>query len=398
MTWRTAIETNDTSGFQLFQTAYIDANGNIESFTSGTNRVDKYISNDYLSLKYILNVPNNYFYTFRSSSNTDFYKSKDGITYTEVTSDGNLDFAHEYLGKIGSRIYVTGFTGGSPKVFYSDDEGTTWSSFNATNYTNSRFVISNNGSAIYLAKYIGLLFKVTGTTWTQLSQPSSFNLTSVCHDGTRLIITGFNSSTYQREIHYSTNDGSSWTLTSDNIDPDQYIPSDLKYYNGEYYLLTFDSFGYVNEIFKSSSITSPSWTSIVGNIGLANNPDGKILAIISPTKILTSESETGGVDAFHSTRLYYWNGTNINQIYRYDDGTTTIDFADNSTSLTKVAYNSTKNVLLLCAAEYLNLDAYLFAIDLNLTEISNIGDGNSTGKTVLRDTSTVYNDSYFVGA
>jgi len=395
MSWREAVETSDTSGFQLFQTAYIDANGNIESFSSGTNRVDKYISNDYLSLKYVLNVPYSYYYAFRSAVTNDWYKSKSGSSYDMVTKTAFVP--SEYLGKIGNRIYVTGYDAPTWKIFYSDDEGTTWSSFASTGLTLARIIVANTGTDIFVAEYDGQLFKINGTTWTQITIPTSLVLTTVCWDGTRLIIGGIDGNTYVREIHYSTNGGSSWTqVGTDNLDESIYYISDVKYKDGVYYAIMCDTS--TNFIYTCTDITNPTWSSVTGAFGYNSNPDGKILAIIAPDKILTSILETSGTYVYHSARLYYWNGTNNLQLSTYDDGAISVTFAEDLASLTKTAYNESQNKLLLSIGNISNGDAYLFLIDLNAINMTDLGSGTPTGKTVIRDNGTVYSDSYFVGA
>lgn len=393
--WRNSSETPPTSSFSLFQTAYVDANGNIESFTSGTTEVKKYISNDFTSLYYYRNVPYNYFYSFRSAVVNDWYKSKNSTTYDTVTRTAFVP--SDYLGKIGNRMYVTGYDAPTWKIFYSDDEGTTWSSFASTGLTLARIIVANTGTDIFVAEYDGQLFKLNGTSWTQITLPTSLVLTTVCWDGTRLIIGGIDGNTYVREIHYSTNGGTSWTqVGTDNLDESIYYISDVKYKDGVYYAIMCDTS--TNFIYTCTDITNPTWSSVTGAFGYNSNPDGKILAIVAPNKILTSILETSGTYVYHSARLYYWNGTNNLQLSTYDDGTISVTFAEDLASLTKTAYNETQNKLLLSIGNYDNGDGYLFALDLNIMDLDDLSSGTPNGKTVLMDNSTVYSDSYFVGA
>jgi hypothetical protein len=165
MSWRTATTTLDTSGMYKFQSAWVDTNGRIISFTSGDNLVEKYIANNSLSVAYkkILPPPTFEMFMFDPSYNNNYY-STDGLTWTAVADLNNSPtltphFFNGYwwAGAHDSKVYkssdkinwtaASGVLSGLPAIRYFRSFGNT--NIIGFSYDYTQYAYSNDGGSTW---------------------------------------------------------------------------------------------------------------------------------------------------------------------------------------------------------------------------------------------------------
>lgn len=139
--WRTATATASISGSSLFQTAWTNSQGEIQSFDGslGDRKVQKYFNPATLSVMYKLILPGVIGYT----SNT-ILASDDGVTYTSYTA--NLDYFLTNIKKANNGRYFSyayKAAWGDYYLAYSDDK-TNWTNV----HSSAKFIFDARGSTI----------------------------------------------------------------------------------------------------------------------------------------------------------------------------------------------------------------------------------------------------------
>lgn len=177
MNFRDATTTFDTSGYSLFQTAYTDNNGRIVSFTSGENRVDKYIANNRLSVGY-KKTPSP-FALLTSHTYNKVYKTSDALVYTDTSSTGigSFDFLSRGCYYSGN-WYLTGKNGSSAwRLFKSNGATpTSWTEVNSN--VDSVSIPRVLGSNLYLFNRATneIQRSTNGTSWSAVTGEYAYGM------------------------------------------------------------------------------------------------------------------------------------------------------------------------------------------------------------------------------
>ena len=194
-------ENVDTTGYKKFQTAYTDANGRIEGFTSGTNKIEKWISNDYTSMIYSKIVPILYSMGYQEFSSLTTVNlrteaapdTNSGTTYSLPVSN-NIKEAF----RLSDTEVLVQLGDGSTR--YSSDNGATFGA--ALGSATSGLLCPHNGT-VYWAfgndlKYFNMTSKtvstvsgvfsgsIAGTGWTHYWSYLDGATLNLVSDGTNL--------------------------------------------------------------------------------------------------------------------------------------------------------------------------------------------------------------------
>jgi hypothetical protein len=222
MSFRTASTTYVTSGAQhLVQSAYVDTNNRITSFTVGDTKVEKWLKNDYSAVGY-LKIPGFIMLGLNANSNA-FYKSTDGANFTVTTSTGfasNSNFGANGI-FFKNAWYVIGYTG-SYVLYKSTDNGANWSSVLTVNATTKFFATS---TALFAYSQLNAIFKRTtdGTTWADVATLSSatgmtlFGNTIVASQGYNLVSSTDDGVTFGSPYYPSPVNVLGYSIISQNI-------------------------------------------------------------------------------------------------------------------------------------------------------------------------------------
>jgi hypothetical protein len=169
---------------------------------------------------------NNNIFIASPESGDQFYKSSDGINWSEF----RLPFASGYysystIGEGNGKFLAFSEYGGSAGL--SSTDGTTWTSFSTPEYTYAKKVSYGNGVYIVLSNSNNYLYSVDGINWTSMSSMPLSPWFISYGNGRFVILTPGSSS--NPKAAYSTN-GIDWTVT----DPGAYYWSNLTYGSGKF--------------------------------------------------------------------------------------------------------------------------------------------------------------------
>lgn len=171
MTWRNATATADTSGASYFQTAYTNNLGEITSFTSGENKIEKYLSADKLNVIYkkILD-------TILLSTVGLTNSSTDGETWTSHSLDlGSSHVVNKVPKKIGETWYTVVYDYGNYFIYSSSDLNT-WTKITGSSFGYPYFIFGDSSTLIRVETGSSNFYYSTngGNSWT---------LTTTTHTG-----------------------------------------------------------------------------------------------------------------------------------------------------------------------------------------------------------------------
>lgn len=210
MTWRTAQTTTDitTGGFVHYQTAYIDSNGNITSFTSGNvdDEIKKYFSPALQEIKYKRSASPLFFLV----GNTASYLW-DGSSLTEHTHASlGTSFRHAMIFK--NEYYVI------------KGDGTLWKSSNLDTWTDTGVTyaisLATNGNILAVAlQGTSIKYSTDGTTFTVMNSwiTTPYIVNSIRYLNNQWIAVGAypesGDFTFRPWVSYSTNISAGWAET-----------------------------------------------------------------------------------------------------------------------------------------------------------------------------------------
>lgn len=247
MNWRTATSSVDTSGFHLFQTAYTNENGRIQSFISGTNEVQKWIRDDLSEIRYKLIVFLERFQIGVESS-TSYYQKIDTGSWTTVTTSGLTSTNISSIVKLNNGRYIAGINN---SVWYSDDEGISWTSLIANTFSDVEIVTDGNLSAVVAVGGLTAAWKIEGNTATNITSlitPGTTNewnsILNVLHDGSDFVFLGqtVDDGSYQYACVAWSSDLSTFNHGESDIFSYTYFNAFLGGYydNGTYYIYSYE--------------------------------------------------------------------------------------------------------------------------------------------------------------
>lgn len=141
--------------------------------------------------------------------------------------------------------------------------------FRSTDFTNWNEVTPSATQALYSVVYDGASFVAAGekqilssndngNTWSTIATPNSV-ITAMTYGGTQFVAAGYDATTYDAQIMYSS-DAINWTLA--NSDYNYYFR--VKYENGNYFAMGYDNNSYLGVVMHSSN--GISWTNITPNL------------------------------------------------------------------------------------------------------------------------------------
>jgi hypothetical protein len=199
MTYRTASTTYVTSGAHIIQTAYVNDAGKILSFTSGDNKVEKYIANDHTYVGY-KKTPYQYMIELAVSGNT-MTQSANGTTFTPLATSGITSFDASVDGKFFKNAWYV--QANSNQICKSTDAGATWTD-KLTTVPQARLYATAN--SIYSYEYYTYPFlkrSTDGETWSSIAGIA--NARAIAELGSKLLIAS------ESEIYVSSNDGATFS-------------------------------------------------------------------------------------------------------------------------------------------------------------------------------------------
>lgn len=266
MSWRTSSETADISGYNFFQTAYLDTVSNrIVSYSdTGGVKVNKYVKDTSVRYKKMLDEM-----FFRGIAG-DTYLTKNGYNFTEINPTIGDSPYYKGIKKIGNRYFVPGVVTGQYVlyVFYSDDLET-WTNTNIHCERNvisgiDNVVISNHGT---YQKY--KYSTDAGATWSD-SPALGIDILSLTYLSSGKVaiyyeendpMEGTNTHKIKLLDGLTSATGTSYTVfPTDNYS--EILITEMVEYQGHLYFIVFDNNSWVSS-FRKLNLT----TGVVAEIG-----------------------------------------------------------------------------------------------------------------------------------
>jgi len=177
MTIREASTTFNTSGYSLFQTVYTGSDNRLSSFTSGENKIEKYIKNDYSAVGY-KKIPSP-FALLTSNTYNKVYSTTDALVYTDTSSTGVGSF--DYLSRgcyFNGNWYITGKNGSSAwRLFKSDGASpTSWTEVNSNVDSVSIPRVCGNNLYLFNRSTNEIQRSTNGTSWTAITGENAYGM------------------------------------------------------------------------------------------------------------------------------------------------------------------------------------------------------------------------------
>ena len=213
---------------------------------------------------------------------------KAGIKWfsSDKTDGGIREFYTLPSGRIIAAIVNQG-------IWYSDDDGKTWTQSNKTDATFDSLCITDTNRVLAGCSDTLWYSDDNGETWTQLtSLPATCYV--MCKTSTGRIIGGFS---YTIGIGYSDDNGETWTTLNSITATGRIIACTQGSGGSNYHIIYSDDDG---ETWAASNITGDGWT------GMCVTPTGRIIVCSSSGIWYSDDNGVNWVNAVSNT--YYWRG------------------------------------------------------------------------------------------
>ena len=248
-------------------------------------------------------------------------KSTDnGANWTEIIMTGidNLQNTNSIVFS-GSKLLLSGSnsTNGTYFIYSSVDNGLNWTLSNSgvpTGYSPNDFAAASNGD-VYVAcskwetsSFVPKLLKSTdnGTNWTEITMNGVDNLqntNSIVFSGSKLLLSGSNSTSGTYFIYSSVDNGLNWTLSNSGV-PTGYSPNDFTVAsNGDVYVACskWETSSFVPKLLKSTD-NGTNWTEITMN-GVDNLQNTNSIAETGNKLVISGSNSTTGSYYIYSSSL-----------------------------------------------------------------------------------------------
>lgn len=199
--WRNYSTTYDTSGSSLVQTAYLDENGRIISFDSGSTQVEKYYKTDQIGYKKVLSL----IAMIADTADRATKVSSDGFNFTSTGGgfDGAVTMQGGNEGIYWNGMWFMNQYNGGYHSYRSDDNGVTWNDLGVTSAGVKYYATP---TALYMYHYTSSNYFKRSTDGINWTSPTGCGWASgFAKLGSALI------ATQNTDLMVSTDDGLTWT-------------------------------------------------------------------------------------------------------------------------------------------------------------------------------------------
>lgn len=290
--WRTATSAVDISGASLFQTAYVDATGNIISFSGGDNEVKKYFNATTSEVLYKQIVPP---LVFLKEYTRSVWASDDGLVGTAKTISGlSTGYFTSPIRKIGSYYFATAYLSGFNYLYRSSDL-LTWTQRTKTNLSyfggsgNTIVVMSDNLNRIKYSTNAGETFTESDEiSFAATPYNITYFLDKVCIIYDEDIGMGTKQAMMKVLSGFTDTTGTNYALGSGEFTYDPFISSDIIVHGSNMYYI--HSYFNTHNLVKVTSLSS-SQSLLSSSAYDENHSSWKIGISRDGTKIAASHSD-----------------------------------------------------------------------------------------------------------